>query len=65
MRIAVGILSSAATFFIAGAFGLWSSWALAAATVLGIVGAMVAVTALEERDHAATIGAALTDRGPR
>lgn len=63
MRIAIGILSSATTLFIAGAFGLWGSWALAAATLLGVVGAMWAVTAIEERDHAASIGAALTEQG--
>lgn len=62
MRIAVGILTSATTLFIAGAFGLWGTWALGGATVLGFVGAMWAVTVMEERDHSASIAMALTDR---
>jgi len=62
MRTAVGILTSALTLFVAGAFGLWGTWALAVASVLGLIGATVAVTVLEERENAETIAEALADR---
>lgn len=62
MRIAVGILISATTLFITGVFGLWGTWALAAATVLGLVGAVWTVTVMEERDLAVNVVAALADR---
>lgn len=62
MRIAIGILTSAATMFIAGAFGLWGTWSLGAASIVGLVGAVWAVTVMEERDSSASIAMALTDR---
>lgn len=65
MRIAIGILTSAATLFLAGALGLLGTWALATASVLGLIGATWAVTALEQRDNEQVIAAALTDPARR
>jgi hypothetical protein len=55
MRIATGILASAAVLFTFGAFGLIGTWGLATGTVLGFVGAIWAVTVMEEREHAADL----------
>lgn len=55
MRIAAGILASAAVLFTFGAFGLIGTWSLATGTVLGLIGAIWAVTVLEEREHAAEL----------
>lgn len=55
MRIAAGILASAAVLFAFGAFGLIGTWGLGAGTVLGLIGAIWAVTVLEEREHAAEL----------
>jgi hypothetical protein len=62
MRISIGILASASVLFLFGAFGLLGTWALGAATVLGLVGAMCTVTMMEEREHAATVMTSLADR---
>lgn len=55
MRIAAGILASAAVLFTFGAFGLIGTWGLATGTVLGLIGAIWTVTVLEEREHAADL----------
>jgi hypothetical protein len=55
MRIATGILASAAVLFTFGALGLIGTWGLATGTVLGLVGTIWAVTVMEEREHAADL----------
>lgn len=62
MRVAIGILTSAATLFVAGASGLWGTWALALASILGLIGALWAVTVIEGRDNSLLAAAALADR---
>lgn len=63
MRIFTGILCTAALLFTAAAVGLLGTWALALATVLGMVGTLGVVTVLEGRDVANPI-AAPVDRRP-
>lgn len=55
MRIAAGILASAAVLFTFGAFGLIGTWGLSTGTILGLIGAIWAVTVLEERERAADL----------
>lgn len=62
MRIAVGILATAATLFTFGAIGLLGTWSLAGGTVLGLIGAIVAVTVMEEREHSQALVISLSDR---
>lgn len=62
MRIAVGILATATALFTFGALGLLGTWSLAAATVLGLVGAIAAVTIMEEREHSQALVISLSDR---
>ncbi|MET0726984.1 MAG: hypothetical protein ABWZ76_01665 [Acidimicrobiales bacterium] len=52
MRICTGILGSAAVLLVFGAAGLIGTWALAAGTLLALVGGVGMVIVLEDRDQA-------------
>ncbi|MEO7428195.1 MAG: hypothetical protein ABIY48_02325 [Acidimicrobiales bacterium] len=62
MRISIGILASATVFFALGAAGLLGTWALSAATVLGLIGGIWAVTVMESREHSDVVAAGLAPR---
>jgi hypothetical protein len=62
MRFSLGTLASAAVLFVAGAVGALGTWALATATVLGLVGAVCIAIVMEERDHSSAVVTALADR---
>ena len=62
MRICVGILATATVLFAFGAAGLLGTWALATATVIGLVGAIGFVTVVEERERSQAVVTALADR---
>ncbi|MFP5254274.1 MAG: hypothetical protein ACLGI8_00300 [Acidimicrobiia bacterium] len=51
MRIATGLLASAAVLFVFGALGLVGSWALVTGTLIALVGGVGLVIQLEERDR--------------
>lgn len=53
MRIAAGLLASAAILFGTGALGLLATWALVAGVVLSVVSAVAAAVAMEERERLA------------
>jgi hypothetical protein len=50
MRFALGMLASALVLFMSAAVGFVGTWALVAATVGAVLGALLAVIAMEERD---------------
>ncbi len=50
MRIALGIVATAAVLFLAGAVGAVGGWAVPAGAVLLLVGAVGLAVALEERE---------------
>lgn len=52
MRISLGILASAAVLFLFGALGLLGSWAVVFGTLVGLVGGVALVIALEDRERA-------------
>ena len=58
MRIAVGLLASAAVFFTTGALGLMGSWTLVTGVGLAVAAAVTAVIAMEERDLADSVAPA-------
>lgn len=62
MRISIGILATATVLFAFGAVGVLGTWALGTAAVIGLVGGICTVTAMEEREHSAQVTAALADR---
>lgn len=62
MRVALGILATATVLFMGGAAGLLGTWSLAVATVVGLLGAVMAVIIMEERDHSDAVVLALADR---
>ena len=62
MRISVGILATASVLFLFGAAGLLGTWALATATIIGLIGAICTVTVMEEREHSQAVVTALADR---
>lgn len=51
MRIAAGLLASAAVLFSFGAANLIGTWSLAAAVVLAVAAAVDAVIVMESREH--------------
>jgi hypothetical protein len=61
MRTSIGILATATVLFAFGAAGLLGTWALGAATVIGLVGAICTVTVMEEREHSQAVVTALAD----
>lgn len=63
MRISLGILASSAVLFLFGALGLLGTWAIVSGTVIGLVGGVALVIALEDRERAAAgVGAFLQPR---
>lgn len=62
MRVALGILATAAVLFLGGAVGVLGMWSLAVATGIGLLGAVMAVIIMEERDHSEAVVVALADR---
>jgi hypothetical protein len=61
MRISLGILATASVLFLFGAAGVLGTWALATATVIGLIGAICTVTVMEEREHSQQVMTALAD----
>lgn len=63
MRISLGILASSTVLFLFGAIGLLGTWAVVTGTVLGLVGGVVLVITLEDRERAsAGMGALVQHR---
>jgi hypothetical protein len=50
MRFAFGMLASALVLFTSAALGFVGTWALVSATVGAVLGALLAVIAMEERE---------------
>ena len=53
MRIAIGVLASATVLFVAGASGVIGTWGLVIGVGLSVASAVMAVVAMEEREHVA------------
>ncbi len=51
MRIAAGMLASAAILFSTGALGVLATWALVVGVVLSVASAITAAVVMEERDQ--------------
>lgn len=62
MRVALGILATATVLFLGGAAGVLGTWSLAVATVVGLLGAVMAVIIMEDREHSEAVVVALADR---
>lgn len=62
MRVALGILASATVLFVSGAVGMLGTWSLSVATVVGLVGAVLAVIIMEDREQSEAVVVALADR---
>ncbi|MDP1818549.1 MAG: hypothetical protein Q8K58_01475 [Acidimicrobiales bacterium] len=53
LRFSIGMFASAVVLLVSAGLGLVGSWALGPAAIASMVAALIAVVAMEERDHAA------------